>query len=100
MCNFINKEGVPHFTWDKEKENDNVVKHGISFAYAARVFQDPHRKIVVDEKHSEKENRFFCIGRVEQQIITVRFMFRENYIRIFGAGNWRKGRKFYEKDER
>lgn len=29
-------------------------------------------------------------------ILTVRFIYRENKIRIIGAGYWRKGKKTYE----
>ncbi|MCX5703542.1 MAG: BrnT family toxin, partial [Candidatus Omnitrophica bacterium] len=50
-------------------------------------------------KHTEKEERFFCIGKVEDRILTVRFTYRGNKIRIFGAGLWRKGKWYYEKDK-
>jgi hypothetical protein len=36
------------------------------------------------------------MGKVDGGIITVRFTFRNNTIRIFGAGYWRKGKKTYE----
>jgi len=32
-------------------------------------------------------------------ILTVRFVYREGKIRIFGAGFWRKGRKYYEEND-
>ncbi|MEI6747001.1 MAG: hypothetical protein WCL34_13640 [Methylococcaceae bacterium] len=31
-------------------------------------------------------------------ILTVRFTYRHNRIRIIGAGYWRKGKKIYEKE--
>lgn len=46
------------------------------------------------------EERFFCIGKVNEGIITVRFTYRHQKIRIFGAGYWRKGRKLYEKQNK
>ena len=86
------------FTWDPRKEKVNIRKHGINFVKASRVFKDPKRKVFTDSKHSEKEPRCFCIGKVGNKIITVRFTYREGKIRIYGAGYWRKGRRYYEKD--
>jgi len=39
-----------------------------------------------------------CIGRTECGILTIRFTYRGETIRIIGAGYWRKGRKTYEKE--
>ncbi|HAT71393.1 MAG TPA: hypothetical protein DCS63_01075 [Elusimicrobia bacterium] len=88
------------FTWDGKKERENVEKHGVDFSTAAKAFRDPKRGIYTDEKHSEEEPRFFCIGEVEGRILTVRFTYRAGTIRIIGAGCWRKGMKYYEKDNR
>lgn len=85
------------FIWDTEKELDNIHKHGVDFITAAKAFKDPKRKIYIDSKHSKKEERYFCIGRVNDKVLTVRFTYRENRIRIFGAGYWRKGGRYYEK---
>jgi uncharacterized DUF497 family protein len=90
---------VSAFTWDLEKELANVEKHGLDFTTASRVFFDPRRKIYVDEKHSRDEERYFCIGRVGTRILTVRFVYRGNTIRILGAGYWRKGSAYYEKEK-
>ena len=61
------------FVWDIEKGKLNYKKHGVDFATASRVFKDRQREIYVDSKHSIKEERFFCVGRVEGRILTVRF---------------------------
>ena len=87
------------FVWDLEKEKSNLEKHGVDFITAAQVFQDPKRKIFTDSKHSAREVRYFCIGKVQSQVLTVRFLYRGNKIRIFGAGYWRKGKKYYEENE-
>ena len=84
------------FEWDPRKELANVKKHGIDFVTAALVFRDPHRKIYIDSKHSIKEERYFCIGKVKDRTLTVRFVYRSGKIRIIGAGEWRKGREYYE----
>ena len=45
---------------------------------------------------SQIEERYYCIGNVGGDILTVRFTHRHNTIRIIGAGYWRKGRELYE----
>jgi hypothetical protein len=84
------------FEWDEDKDRENQEKHKMSFSFAQRAFLDPCRVIAEDITHSQEEERFYCIGRVDDGIVTVRFTFRENVIRIFGAGYWRKGKKIYE----
>jgi uncharacterized DUF497 family protein len=84
------------FEWDEEKDKENQAKHGISFLAAQRAFLDPHRVIAEDITHSTEESRYYCMGHVDKGILTVRFTYRENVIRIYGAGYWRKGRKIYE----
>ena len=71
-----------HFEWDDEKDLENQAKHKVPFAMAQYAFLDPHRIIVEDVRHSSEENRFFCIGRVGDGILTVRFTFRGQIIRI------------------
>lgn len=84
------------FIWDPRKEADNLSKHGVDFGTAARVFKDSKRKIYADERHSDAEQRLFCIGEVDGKILTVRFTYRHGLVRICGAGYWRKGRSYYE----
>lgn len=84
------------FEWDDDKDNENQAKHNVSFNLAQHAFLDPKRVIVEDVSHSTEEGRFYCIGRVGDGIITVRFTYRGHVIRIYGAGYWRKGRRIYE----
>ena len=65
-----------------------------------RVFLDPCRIIAEDVSLSGEEGRFYCVGRVNDGIMTVRFTFRGNVIRIFGAGFWRKGKRIYEEENK
>jgi uncharacterized protein len=85
------------FVWNAEKEKANIQQHGLSFQDAVEAFADSRRIIAQDEKHSKEEERLFCIGLVNNRVMTVRFTLRGKIIRIFGAGFWRKGRKLYEK---
>ena len=84
------------FEWDEDKDIENQAKHNVSFSLAQHTFLDPNRIIAEDVSHSSEEDRFYCIGHVGENIMTVRFTYRGNVIRIYGAGYWRKGRKIYE----
>lgn len=92
-------DGDTDFEWDAGKDISNVEKHGVSFAFAQRAFLDAKRVIAEDMSHSKVEKRYFCIGNVNGEILTVRFTWRDNKIRIFGAGYWRKGKQIYEKEQ-
>ncbi len=88
------------FEWDEEKDLENQAKHNVSFSLAQYAFLDPGRVIAEDIDHSSEEERFYCIGRVGEGIMTVRFTYRNDVIRIYGAGYWRKGRKIYEEENK
>ncbi|MBI4431719.1 MAG: BrnT family toxin, partial [Candidatus Omnitrophica bacterium] len=40
------------FSWDPEREYENIRKHGIDFRSAEKAFLDPERKIFIDRQHS------------------------------------------------
>jgi uncharacterized protein len=81
------------------KDLSNQAKHGVGFADAQIAFFDRRRVIAEDKVHSnEKEMRYFCYGECGGGILTVRFIYRESVIRIFGAGYWSKGERIYEQE--
>ena len=73
------------FEWDEEKAASNLKKHGISFPYATRAFEDPMRceRFEVDIDHGEE--RCSITGLVTQRAIVVIFTWRETRIRIISA---------------
>ena len=95
------------FEWDEQKNQENQLKHGVPFEVAQYAFagaaaqHGADRIIYVDLDHSTpEETRYFCLGRLPsrrgQRVCTVRFTYRAQRIRIFGAGFWRKERRIYE----
>ena len=88
------------FEWDEQKNLHNIEKHGISFYEAQAAFLDINRVTAKDLEHSEKEERYYCFGRVGDAVVTVRFTYRSEKIRIIGAGYWRKGKKIYEQAQK
>ena len=89
-----------HFEWDSKKDHENLQKHGVSFISAQYAFADPHRIIAEDVNHGDGEIRYYCFGKTGDGILTVRFTYRNNVIRIFGAGYWRKGKNIYENENK
>ncbi len=86
------------FEWDPEKDLINIFKHGVSFAEAQYAFADVDRVIAEDLDHGGEEKRYYCFGKTDAGILTVRFTYRSGVIRLFGAGYWRKGKRIYERE--
>lgn len=89
------------FDWDTEKDLRNQEKHGVAFTIAQYVFSDPRRIILEDMTHiTTQEKRYYCVGKAGNGIMTVRFTCRDNCIRVYGAGFWRKGKRIYEENNK
>ena len=96
----VKEKSIKNFEWDSQKDLINQSKHQVSFSEAQLAFMDSHRIVAVDNKHSTpEETRYFCFGKVGERVLTVRFTYRADNIRIFGAGYWREGRKRYEQEK-
>jgi uncharacterized DUF497 family protein len=89
---------VTRFEWDPANDFENFARHGVSFSEAQIAFADERCVIVEDAAHSTSEPRYYCLGRVQNGILTVRFTLRSGVIRIIGAGFWRKGKALYERE--
>jgi len=57
--------------WDDRKNEINRRKHGIDFGDAGLVFADEARIEMFDELHSDEEDRYITIGRVEDILFVV-----------------------------
>jgi hypothetical protein len=51
-----------NFNWNKEKNLANIRKHGIPFKEAATVFLDTNATLILDEEHTNDEDRYIIIG--------------------------------------
>lgn len=59
------------FEWDPAKANENLRKHTVGFDRAAEVFMDPLAISIVDEEHSDEEERWVTLGMDRRGIILV-----------------------------
>ena len=77
-----------HIVWDKNKNEENIKKHKVSFEEAETVFYDPNGKIIHDPDHSDEEERFIILGLSKLlKLLVVCHCYRENNatIRIITA---------------
>lgn len=86
------------FEWNPQKADTNTRKHGVTFAEAATVFDDPLGITVADPNHSEKEDRFIVVGQSHQRrFLIVSFTDRGDRLRIISARELtRAERRSYE----
>ena len=73
------------FEWDPAKAASNLAKHGICFAAAMRVFDDPMAVIIRDRRNYGGETRYQAMGAVEGVILLVSFTLRGGVHRIINA---------------
>jgi len=87
------------FTWDDDKQEFNIIKHGINFLEAATVFDDENALITHDPDHSQDEDRFVILGfskNVRLLIVCHCYRSDDTVVRIISARKAnRKERKVY-----
>lgn len=71
MTDFNFQAGEKIFQWDSDKAKINKIKHGISFKTAIKVFEDENRIERYDAEHSQGEERWQVIGKVEEVLFVV-----------------------------
>jgi len=59
------------FEWDDDKAALNWRKHRIKFEDAAQVFADENRIDYRDDDHSDDEDRYITIGKVNKVLFVV-----------------------------
>lgn len=86
------------FTWDEVKALANVRKHGVDFDEAMTVFSDPNSLTLLDERHSQDEDRFVDLGLSERgRLLIVIYTERKAAIRIISCREATPGeRRQYE----
>lgn len=72
------------FEWDDNKRHSNIEKHGIDFADATEVFDDPNQRTYQSTTGSGEE-RYLSIGMCRGRLIAVIFTRRGEKIRIISA---------------
>ena len=84
----MSKPKVPRqlFQFDPKKAESNARKHGISFAEAMTIFDDPLASTLPDDQHSFEEDRFITVGTSSRhRILFVVYTDTISGIRLIGA---------------
>jgi len=72
------------YEWDQRKADANEAKHGVAFADAVDVFQDPHAIALLDD-HPDEE-RYVIIGLDGLlRLIVVAYTWRSGAVRLISA---------------
>jgi uncharacterized DUF497 family protein len=88
------------FEWDRTKDSTNTRKHGVGFAEACTVFDDPLSITIRDPDHDEDEARFVGASSKRSLLIVVHTV-RGERIRLIGARSATKQeRRKYEETSR
>ncbi|MBN7805010.1 BrnT family toxin [Agrobacterium rosae] len=73
------------FDWDEQKATTNFLKHGVSFADACAVFDDPFAIDIEDRSINYGEVRRRIIGIGHNRYLTVIYTERGDIIRLISA---------------
>lgn len=86
------------FDWDPYKAIRKFENHGVSFEEASTIFDDPFYITVVDDEHSDNEQRYISIGMSRSnRLIMVAHTARQGHTRIISARKaTRNERGYYE----
>ncbi|MBT5108082.1 MAG: BrnT family toxin [Rhodospirillaceae bacterium] len=81
------------FEWDENKRESNLLKHGIDFVRAAKMFSNPilERR---DGRENYGEDRWVAIGRWETSYMVVIYTWRNDNRRLISA--WKAGKNEQE----
>ena len=88
------------FDWDEGNLLKNWEKHTVTHLEAEQVFFNEPLIVVEDEKHSQKERRWYGLGRTDvYRLLMAVFTMRNKKMRVISARDMsRKERKVYEKE--
>ena len=74
------------FEWDERKDAANLRKHGVGFAEASTVFDDPLSITIPDPDHGGDEDRFVTVGMSgKRNLLIVVHTIRGERIRLISA---------------
>jgi uncharacterized DUF497 family protein len=85
------------YKWDRRKARSNLQKHGVDFADAALVLENP-MALTMPDPDFEAEDRFLTVGSDPRgRVLVVAYTWRGDTVRIISARKaTRRERRQYE----
>ena len=93
-------EDIEGFQWDKGNIKKNWLKHNVLNSECEQVFFNEPLIVADDLKHSQKEKRWFVLGRTELgRKLFIVFTIRNKLLRIISARDMtKKERRIYNEE--
>jgi uncharacterized protein len=86
------------FTWDDDKYESNLVKHGLDFADAKVVFSGP-TFTYEDDRFAYGEQRFMTLGLLGQMVVSITHKESNDEVRIISVRSIREQHTFFRNIE-
>jgi uncharacterized DUF497 family protein len=87
------------FVANRDKAQNNLRKHGVSFEQAAEAFFDPFLKIIDASRQDETRDAMIGCDDAGRLLFVVHLLFADDYIRLVSALRaTREERQFYENE--
>lgn len=81
-CTLVHR--MERVEWDRSKARSNMLKHGVAFADAAAVFEDPRALSMRDDRHDEE--RWVTIGMDPlARLLVAVYTWRGSRVRLISA---------------
>lgn len=79
------------FEWDEGNAVKNWIRHQVTQGECEQVFFNEPLIVASDEKHSEKEKRWFVLGQTDSdRLLFLVFTIRKNLIRVISSRDMNK----------
>ncbi len=90
------------FQWDKGNIEKNWLKHNVLSTECEQAFFNEPLIVADDVKHSQKENRWFVLGRTDlDRKLFIVFTIRNKLIRVISARDMtKKEREIYNEENK
>ncbi len=87
------------FEWDAQKAGSNERKHGVSFPFAARVFDDSRAIAWGDKRRDYGEPRYSALGMIDGRVYAIAYTLRGKTVRLIAArkGNQRETQFYHDR---